>query len=141
MEYYNIPLIIDTNGKVLRKVSDAINWESRSNGGAEHDIFSSSDWDLHGFQEAAFFDPHVDYQVGDGSVHTPDVRALDNRENETWLRSAFNRDEADDDDDEDEVLLPGQGNQSYTKPSTSKTSGLLIKTTPHGELGSQAINL
>jgi len=142
MEYNNVPLIVDTNGKVLRKVSDAINWESRSNGGADHDIFSSSDWDLHGFQEAALFDPHMDnssflgYQVENGSVHTPDVQVLDNHENETWLRSTFDRDEAD--EDEDEVLLSGQGKHPYTKPPASKTSGLLIKTTPRGELGSHA---
>ena len=83
------------------------------------------------------FDPHISnssflgYQIENGSVHTPDIQVLDNHENETWLRSAFDR-------DEDEVLLSGQGNHPYTKPPASKTSGLLIKTTPQGEFGSHA---
>ena len=132
-DYNSVPLIVDTNGKVCWQVLDTVLGERRQGDG--EDIFSASDWEMHGFQDTAALDAStfLGYQVGNGSIHTPDVRIVDADEDCSWLKSAFNRQ----DDIEDDILLAGQDSHPYIKPPAPKTSGLFIKTAPRGELGSQ----
>lgn len=115
-DYNNVPLIVDTNGKVHRQVLDAVLGERRQGDG--EDIFSASDWEMHGFQDAAALDAStfLGDQVGNGSIHTPDVRIVDADEDRSWLKLAFNRQ----DDIEDHILLAGQDSHPFTKPLLQK---------------------
>jgi len=116
-------VIVDTNGKVLRTVSDLDKKGNKSNEPLEvEDVFFKADWQEQGFRNAAV---QGSYTIGSGSMHTPDIRVVDN-------------DEGQQDGEDEDMVLMGQEHHSYTKPSLSKPSGLYIKTAPRGELGSHA---